>query len=156
MATGTYDHLVRLLEADGVRYVMHDYGERRVGDVQGEPPFPLEALVKTLVFQVNGFWVLVGLRAQDRLDYRKMAAALGVSRQSCTSAAPEEVERGLGMEPGAVAPFSLHDQTRILLDSRVPQLATVYCGAGTLGKTLSIAGEDLARLSRALVADLAR
>jgi len=108
------------------------------------------------VFQVNRTWLLVAVKAKDRVDYRKLADACGVSRSAITSPAPEAVEAALGVEIGGVCPFPLIDQAQVILDQNVIEGDVVFYGAGENGKTLEIKPQDLLRLSAGQVLAIVR
>lgn len=145
-----------LLNNSDVSYTIHDYGEKSVVDIQGDLPFPIEALVKTLVFRVNENWILAAMKAQDRLDYRRLADACGVARSAISTPSPEEVEASLGVEVGGVPPLPLHKQVRVLFDQHVLDSEVVYCGAGQPGMTLEIRATDLLNLAGGKVSTIAR
>src|SRR5262245_41234128 len=92
------ERLARRLEGSGVRFRVHEHVvSRTVADAEALLPFPLESLLKTVVFRVKGGpWVLAACRGQDRVDYRKLALACGVKRADLVRPAPEEVEAALG------------------------------------------------------------
>jgi len=98
----------------------------------------------------------VAVKAKDRVDYRKLADACGVSRSAITSPAPEAVEAALGVEIGGVCPFPLIDQAQVILDQNVIEGDVVFYGAGENGKTLEIKPQDLLRLSAGQVLAIVR
>lgn len=155
-AAGTFRRIVRLLDESGVSYIIHDYGEVGVDDVKRNAPFPVDSLVKTLVFRVDQSWVLAAVRAKDRVDYRKLADACGVSRSAISAPSSQEIEAALGVEVGGVPPLRLNDQVRVIFDQNVLGSEVVYCGAAKLGKTLEIRAEDLLNLASAEIAAIVR
>ena len=74
--------IVGLLTGRGVRFRVHEHVvSRTVADAVALLPFPAEQYLKTVVFRVKGGdWVLVACRGEDRVDYKKVAAACGVRR----------------------------------------------------------------------------
>lgn len=148
--------VLALLDSSGVRYAIHDYGAKRVDDVQGSLPFPVDHLVKTLAFRSGESWILVAILAQDRVDYRRLADTCGVARSAITAPSPQEVEATLGVEVGGVPPIRLNDRVRVLIDQGVLERETVFCGAGQPGKTLEISAQDLLDLCGGRVAAIAR
>src|SRR5688500_19667242 len=96
--------IMRLLTVRGVRFRVHEHVvSRTVADAVALLPFPADQYLKTVVFRVKGGeWVLVACRGQDRVDYRKLAAACGVRREQIVRAAPEEREATRGSEIGAI------------------------------------------------------
>src|SRR5436853_5562156 len=105
--SSAYDSIIRRLAAAGVAFTIHEHpAATTVADAEARLPFPPAQFLKTVVFRVrDGDWVLVALRGADQVDYRKLAAALGVKRGDLFRAAPEEVEAALGFQIGGVGPI---------------------------------------------------
>jgi len=153
------ERIVGLLTARGVRFRVHEHPvSRTVEDARAQLPFPLEQLLKTVVFRVkNGPWLLVACRGQDRVDYRKLTEAAGARRADIVQPAPEEVEAALGYVIGGVAPFPPNAETRTIVDAgAAATMDTVYCGIGRTDRTLEIAIADVIALSDAQVAPIAQ
>ena len=150
--------VVRLLRAGGVPFTIHAHEPARtVADAEARLPFPKEQFLKTVVFRLKaGGWILVALSGQDQVDYRRLAAALGVRRGDLIRPPPEEVETALGYQIGGVSPIPLAPDTRALFDEAALQIATVYCGAGRNDRTLEIGLTDLIHTVAGQVAPLAR
>jgi Cys-tRNA(Pro)/Cys-tRNA(Cys) deacylase len=152
------DWLAVRLSASGVPFTIHEHAPSvTIRDADEHLDFPVERLVKTIAFRVkNQGWLLVGLCAYDQADYRKLADFTGVSRDKISRVEPEELREALGYAVGGTAPFAPNEQTRVVLDRRILQHATIFCGTGRLDRTLEIAPDDLVRLSGAAVASLAK
>ena len=153
-----YEQIVALLQRRGVPFEMHAHVvARTVAEVEERLSFPREQWLKTIVFRLKGGgWVLAGLRAQDRVDYKKLAAGLGVGRDQLASAAPEEVEAALGYEVGGVGPLPPGADSRAVFDNRLLGLGTVYCGSGRSDRTLAIDLQDMIAAAGGTVLDIAR
>ena len=146
----------RLAEC-GISYRIHEHVvSRTVADAAERLSFPTEQLLKTVVFRVkHGPWVLAGCRGEDRIDYRKLAAACGVSRASIVRPGPDEIEAALGDEIGGVSLIAADDGVLVVIDSQaVATLNTVYCGVGRNDKTLEIGIADLIGVTDARVLPL--
>jgi Cys-tRNA(Pro)/Cys-tRNA(Cys) deacylase len=150
--------IVRLLQHSGVPFTIHTHEvARTVADAEARLPFPKEQFLKTVVFRLKtGGWILVALQGQDQVDYRRLAAALGVKRGDLIRPPPEEIEAALGYQIGGVGPIPLGPDTGVLFDEAALQMATVYCGAGRNDRTLEIGLADLIRAVAGQVAPLAR
>jgi Cys-tRNA(Pro)/Cys-tRNA(Cys) deacylase len=150
--------IVQLLRAGGVPFTIHAHAvARTVADAEARLPFPKEQFLKTVVFRLKaGGWILVALQGQDQVDYRRLAAALGVRRGDLVRPPPEEVETALGYQIGGVSPIPLAADARVLFDEAALQMATVYCGAGRNDRTLEIGLTDLIRTVAGQVASLTR
>ncbi|GIK66664.1 MAG: hypothetical protein BroJett018_44580 [Chloroflexota bacterium] len=75
MSIPGYDENLRLLQESGVSFAIHEHepytNHQKMGD---KLPFPIEVLLKTIAFRVkDSFWILAGIRAPDRADYKKLA-----------------------------------------------------------------------------------
>ncbi|MCP5101680.1 MAG: YbaK/EbsC family protein [Chloroflexi bacterium] len=137
---------------------MHEHGiVRTVQEVEEMLPGFVDKMVKTIAFKKrDGRYVLVGLHGYDRIDYRKLALALGVNRRDIHSLSPQEVEADLGFEIGGVAPFALRDDITLLLDERLATFDTINCGSGTPTITIQMRFADLHRITGGILAFLCR
>ena len=90
-----FEKLVAMLDEAGAVYTIHEHQDARtIKDVAAWWPYGLENLLKTVAFKLkDGRVVLAGVRALDRIDYKKLAGHLGVSRRAVKSLAPERWSR---------------------------------------------------------------
>jgi Cys-tRNA(Pro) deacylase len=107
----------------------------------------LGQIVKSLVFDCDGRWVVVLVPGDRRADLDKIAAAVGAKKARI--AKPEEVERATGFVAGAVAPFPLPNVDRVFVDRGLLAHKRVWIGAGSPSHMAEIAPGDLIRLARA-------
>ena len=112
----------------------------------------LGQIVKSLVFDCGGKWVVALIPGDRRADSAKIARAAGVAKAKIAS--PEQVEKATGFVPGAVAPFPLPGVDRVLVDRRLLSHKRVWIGAGSPRHMAVIAPGDLVRLSRAQAMDV--
>ena len=152
------DDVVRLLSERGVPFTLHEHTPMRtVSEHQTLLPFDTGSYLKTLAFRVrDGGWVLAAIQGLDRLDYRRLADALGVPRAAIRAATPEEVEATLGCEVGGVCPIPTRDGVELLVDSAAIDMDVVYCGSGRSDRTLEMRMADLLSLVRPRVVPLRR
>jgi Cys-tRNA(Pro)/Cys-tRNA(Cys) deacylase len=142
-----------ILKASGLRYITHRWR-----------PFPTFADlltrqgthrgVKTLALEAPDQLVLVALRAEDELDYGKLARALGVDRDPITPAASGRVQQTLGVEPGFESILTDEDVPRFV-DERVLALDRAVISSGRNDRLFELGPADLVSASGATVADLA-
>jgi Cys-tRNA(Pro)/Cys-tRNA(Cys) deacylase len=153
-----YDTIIRRLDRAGVPYTIHAHPPTStVADAEENLPFPKEQFLKTVVFKIKpAGWVLVALKGQEQVDYRKLAAALGVKRSDLVRAGPEEVETGLGMQIGGVCPIPPDGNTHAVFDAGALALGIVYCGLGRNDRTLEIRVRDLLAVAGGEVYPIAR
>ncbi len=156
--TAMFDAILGRLHAHGAVFTVHEHAPSiTVRDADEALWFPVERLLKTIAFRVKKRgWVLVGACGYDQVDYKKLAAALGVGRDKLMRLSPDEVARDLGYQLGGVAPFASNDATTVLLDAGALAWPTVYCGMGRNDRTLEIAPHTLAQITGAHVHDLLR
>ena len=112
----------------------------------------LSQIVKSLLFDCDGRWVLVMVPGDRRADRKKVAATAGAKRAQV--AAASQVEDVTGFEPGAVAPFPLPRVERIFIDNRLLAQDRVWVGAGSPNHLAGMPPGELVRLSRAEPADI--
>jgi Cys-tRNA(Pro)/Cys-tRNA(Cys) deacylase len=153
-----YEDLLQRLATSGVRYRIHEHAPSvTVVDAESYLTFPVAQLLKTVAFRVkHGDWVLAAVCGHAQVDYKKLAALCGVSRDKLARLTPTEVEQNLGFELGGVSPFAPNPQTKVLVDAGAMQHEIIFCGCGRNDRTLEIAPADLARLASATVAPLAK
>jgi Cys-tRNA(Pro)/Cys-tRNA(Cys) deacylase len=138
-----------ILDRAGAAYRTHAHPPLVTAeDFRAHSPFPPAAMVKTLVFRTpDGGYALAALKAFDKLDYKKLADALGIRRADLRAAEAEEITRDLGFEIGGVCPLTDRADAVILIDPGVEALETVFCGTGLNTLSLEIAGPELVRAS---------
>jgi prolyl-tRNA editing enzyme YbaK/EbsC (Cys-tRNA(Pro) deacylase) len=111
-------------------------------------------IVKSLVFDVGGRFVVALTPGDRRADPQRVAAAVGARRARVAS--PEQVVQATGFAPGAVAPFPLPRVEAVLVDRTLLQHELVWAGAGSDRHMLGLPPQELVRLSRARPFDLIR
>lgn len=148
----------RRLEAEGCDFTVHSHQALvSAQDFKAHLPFDPEAMVKTLVFRLpDGGYALAVLRAFARLDYKRLADALGVKRAELRAAEPDNVAHDLGFEIGGICPITDLATARVVIDPSVGDLGKVYCGTGRNTSTLEIAAEDLIRISGGALATISK
>jgi prolyl-tRNA editing enzyme YbaK/EbsC (Cys-tRNA(Pro) deacylase) len=112
----------------------------------------LGQIVKSLVFEAGGRFVVAMIPGDRRADRQKVARAAGTRRARVASA--EEVEAATGFTPGAVAPFPLPAVDRLLIDRRLLTQEILWVGAGSEYYLAALSPSDLVRLTRAETGDL--
>ncbi len=153
-----YEQVLNLLDSSGIAYELHEHEPvRTVAEVEARLPFLLDKMLKTVAFRLkDGRTILAGLRGHDRIDYRQLAAHFGVNRRAVASMSPEAVEAELGFEVGGVGPFSFWSDVFVLLDEKLAEVGTLYCGSGKNTVTLTIKFTDLLRVCGGEMVSLAR
>ena len=131
--------------------------EARIEEFEGGTPTAVDAaraagcklgqIVKSLVFECDGRWVVALVPGDRRADSRKIAAAAGSSKARIAS--PEQVERATGFVAGAVAPFPLPGVDRVFIDHGLLAYRRVWVGAGSPSHMAMLLSADLVRFARA-------
>ena len=92
--------------------------------------------------------------ATTKLDVNKSVRNLmGVSKVSFASA--EEMKALTGMEIGGVTPFSLPEEIKLYVDSRIMELNWLILGGGGRDKKLQISPEVFHKLGAEIIENLA-
>lgn len=158
MTSSVYDQLVSKLMASGKEYEILEHAPVvTIADVINVLGLARERLLKTLVFRrKTGLWVLAVLHGDDRLDYSKLAAAVGVSRRNLYQPTGAEVEAGLGFDVGGISPIPAADEVLVVFDAGLVGKGIVYCGLGRRDRTLKIDSNDLVMVTGAQVRPLSR
>jgi prolyl-tRNA editing enzyme YbaK/EbsC (Cys-tRNA(Pro) deacylase) len=112
----------------------------------------LGQIVKSLVFQAGGRFLVAMVPGDHRADRQKVALAAGGGRARVASA--DEVVAATGFAPGAVAPFPLPGVDVILMDRSLLRHSIVWAGAGSHRHIVGLAPAELRRLTRARPLDL--
>src|SRR3954452_20274579 len=113
----------------------------------------LDEIVKSLVLICDGRPVLALLPGDRRADALKIAAAAEAGYARIAKA--DEVIAATGFEPGAVAPFPARRVATVLLERTLLRHETVWVGGGSDRHMVGLAPAELARITRALPADIA-
>ena len=148
-----FEQLQQLLDSQGARYrVLAHSAEGKsdeVARIRGtEPGQGAKAMLcKTKSAAQGEHWVLAVLPGDQKLDFRKLAAALGLPKM--TLASPDEATALTGCVMGAVPPFSLAPQIRLVVD---PGLLTRYdeiaFNAGRLDRSMVLNSADYVRIAQ--------
>jgi Cys-tRNA(Pro) deacylase len=111
----------------------------------------LGQIVKSLVFDCGGRWVVALIPGDRRADAAKIARAAGAEKAKIAS--PALVEKATGFVAGAVAPFPLPRVESVFVDRNLLSHKRVWVGAGSPSHMAELSPADLVRLSRAQVMD---
>lgn len=143
-----------------VAYTMHEY----VHDPRAES-YGLEAaealgvaperVFKTLLAAVDGARLVVAVvPVVAQLDLRALAAAAGGRKAEL--AKPGDAERATGYVVGGISPLGQKRRLPTFLDISVEGHRTIHVSAGRRGLEIELAPADLAALTGATVASIAR
>ncbi len=147
-----------LLDQSGYRFSLHEHpAVTTIEDARQKVPHLTVNLIKTIVFKIkDGHWILAGVRADDRINYKALAAAFEVNRKKIRSMSPRDVEQGLGFQIGGVGPFPVISDVRVILDQGLADLGGIFCGSGKNTVTVEMDIQDLIRVSGAMVSPICK
>lgn len=113
-----------------------------------------ERVFKTLVAVVDGTLTIAVVPVTGQLDLKALAHA--VSGKKATMAAQADAERATGYVVGGISPLGQRQRLRTVVDATAQGHATVFVSGGRRGLDVELAPVDLVRLTRAVVAPVAR
>ncbi|WP_369245956.1 Cys-tRNA(Pro) deacylase [Streptomyces sp. R41] len=147
------------LTAAGVPYTVHayehdpahpSYGEE-AAEAMGVSP---ERVFKTLVADVDGSLVVAVVPVAGSLDLKALATAVGGKRAAMAD--PAAAERTTGYVRGGISPLGQRKKLPTVLDSSASAHTTICVSAGRRGLEVELAPADLASLTEAVSAPVAR
>jgi len=109
-----------------------------------------DQIVKSILFLVNGDPLLVIASGSARIDYKKLADHLGVSRRRIKLATAEQVLDIAGFMVGTVPPFGhkrpFTTPLRTVVETAVYDQTTVYGGGGEVHALVRVETIELKRV----------
>ena len=145
-----FEKLVSLLDNGQARYrVLEQAAEGKsdeVARIRGTAPGQgaKAMLCKT---KSGEHWVLAVLPGDQKLDFKKLAAALGLPKM--TLASPDEATALTGCVMGAVPPFSLTPQIALVVDpGLVTRFDEIAFNAGRLDRSMVLSSADYLRIAQ--------
>ena len=113
---------------------------------------PLDRIVKTLIFKIDGEFVIFMLQGSRTVDRRRIRALLG--KENIALASHEEVLAITGYEVGAVPPIGLREKIPCIVDEPVSKFDTVWAGGGTKTRLVHLKVRDILQYHHPRVADI--
>ena len=147
-------------ERAGVEYFVHEYQHdpahpsygQEAAESLGVPP---ERVFKTLVARLADGRLGVGIvPVTMQLDLKALAKALGAKK--ATMAGVPDAERATGYVTGGISPLGQKQQLATALDESALAFALIHVSAGRRGLEIGLTPGDLARLTSAVLAPIAR
>ncbi len=150
-----FDAIKKLLDEKNIVYVIHQHDKvYTVDDVKRKVDYDYTCGFKTLAFVVNADYYFVVINALDKVDYKKLASAMGVKRKAIRLAKLDELASKFAYDLGGLSPIPLDSTIKVLFDKKISQISRVYCGVGDNDKSLEISNEDLIKISSGIVCDI--
>jgi prolyl-tRNA editing enzyme YbaK/EbsC (Cys-tRNA(Pro) deacylase) len=113
---------------------------------------PPEQVGKIVVYEVDGSPVVAVVSSNEMPDPDQVAKALGAT--AAQSVSPARASQLSDYIPEAIPPVALPPGFRVVMDRTMAGHEVVYFSSGDPAAVLKLRGEDLARASDAIVADL--
>ncbi|MEU5421779.1 Cys-tRNA(Pro) deacylase [Streptomyces sp. NPDC001407] len=147
------------LERAGVPFTVHAYAHDPAVASYGEEA--AEALgvdpgqvFKTLVAEVDGALTVAVVPVSGSLDLKALATAVGGKRAAMAD--PAAAERATGYVRGGISPLGQRRKLPTVLDASAGAYATICVSAGRRGLEAELSPADLAALTDAVLAPVAR
>ena len=105
----------------------------------------VESIVKSLVFAVDGAFVVVVTNGETKVDVKKLASRMGVANRRVRLATREETIDACGFVPGTVPPFGHKEKLRTFVDASVPTevgAGAVFGGGGDADAEVRVESVD--------------
>ncbi len=148
------------LDRAGVAYGLHTYDHDPASDLS----YGLEAaealgadpaqVFKTLVADVDGRLVVGIVPVDGSLDLKALARAVGGKRAAMAD--PAAAQRATGYVVGGISPIGQKQRHATVLDGSAEGFDVVYVSGGRRGLDVSLAPDDLLRLTDGTTAPIAR
>jgi prolyl-tRNA editing enzyme YbaK/EbsC (Cys-tRNA(Pro) deacylase) len=156
MPSAATERFRALAEAVGVAVAVSEFpeGTRTATDAATAVGCHVAAIVKSLVFVVDGRAVLALTSGANRVDERQLAAAMGATE--VRKATADEARAATGYAIGGTPPFAHTGDgvAEVLIDPQLLTHAEVWAAAGTPSTVFPIAPARLAEVAGARTVDV--
>ncbi len=150
--------VIRTLDAHGVNYRLlpHDEPVFTVDAAAEQRGVIKEEMVKSILLRDRkGKHVMACVTGDARLDPHAVRAHLGEGWGRLSFSTAEEIQGIAGFVQGAVAPIGLPDEIPVLFDRGIAECKKVNISSGDPMAGLELATEDLFRVARARLTQIA-
>ena len=113
-----------------------------------------ERVLKTLVADVDGTLTVAVVPVAGSLDLKSLATAAGGKRAAMAD--PAHAERTTGYVRGGISPLGQRKKLPTVLDASARDHKTICVSAGRRGLEVELSPGDLAALTKAALAPIAR
>jgi prolyl-tRNA editing enzyme YbaK/EbsC (Cys-tRNA(Pro) deacylase) len=152
-----HPNVLRVVEAGAARGLTIEArrfpeGTKTAADAAAAIGCEVGAIVKSLIFAVDGEVVLAYVSGANQLDEKRLAAAAGGLK--CSRVDADAVRAATGFPIGGVPPFGHATHLRVFVDPDLLGYDEVWAAAGTWNDVFPIAPARLVEASEGLVTDL--
>jgi Cys-tRNA(Pro)/Cys-tRNA(Cys) deacylase len=153
----------KALDAAGVDYRLHEYihdpsvasyGLEAALAVGVDPSLVHKTLLVTIDRSGKQQLVVAVVPVDAMLDFGALAAAVGAKRAAM--AAPALAERSTGYVVGGISPLGQRRPLLTVIDADAAIYDTIFVSGGRRGLDIELSGVDLARVTSATFAPIAR
>jgi Cys-tRNA(Pro)/Cys-tRNA(Cys) deacylase len=146
---------MRFLRREGVPFTAHAYEHHVKGAefAAAALGIPLERFAKTLVVEVGGDPVFALLPGDRELSLKKLARVVGAKQAQLADT--HDAERLTGYLVGGISPFGARRALPVYVAESLLRHEQIAINGGQRGVILEVAADELVRVLRATVADLA-
>lgn len=110
---------------------------------------------KSILFLADGSPKLIVANGLNRVDYKKLADYLGISRRRLKLAKADEVLEITGFPVGTVPPFGHNQPIPTIIEAKVVEQEELYAGGGEINALIRLKTAELQRLLQAPVVSIA-
>ena len=115
----------------------------------------LHKVTKNLIAITDtGEYVLLIVPGDSKVNLKEVAKILGVKKVRLVPFS--DAEKISGYPPGGTPSIGHKTQMRSLLEKKLLNFETVYCGGGSRDKLLEIRVQDIVKLNEPIIAELAK
>lgn len=153
------DHVQRLLDSFNLGiHIRHFENSTATSQLAAdEIGCQLGQIAKSICFIVDEKPVLVIASGDQRVDDRKVAALLGISRKQVKFATPEQCIDLIGYAPGGVPPLGHRTPPRaVYLDDSLKRYQQIYPAGGASNAIFGVTLDQLETITGGTFADIKR
>jgi Cys-tRNA(Pro)/Cys-tRNA(Cys) deacylase len=115
----------------------------------------LHKVTKNLVsITDNGEYILLIVPGDSKVNLKEAARILGVKKVSLVPFS--DAEKISGYPPGGTPSIGHKTRMRTIIEKKLLNFETVYCGGGSRDKLLELRVKDIIRLSDAIITELVK
>lgn len=143
----------------GIGFIVHEYRHDPKAESYGSEAADRLGLdpaqvFKTLIADVDSRLVVAVVPVNCQLDLKALAAAAGAKKAALAD--ERAAERATGYVLGGISPLGQRKDLPTYIDESARTLDTMFVSAGRRGLEIELSPDDLARLTNAAMAAIAR
>lgn len=148
-----FDQIIKLLDDSDADYELIEH-EPAVTSPEAEiiTGWSIESGAKSILFKLDGDYLLAIVRGPNRVDFKKLRGIMGVRKARL--ATPEEVLDVMGVEIGACYPFGSIAGVQTVVDETLADFERITFSPGTHIHHIRIAWDDYKDITNPRLVDL--